>query len=330
MTEFERCGFFSIPIPGHLQRQAAARSSCSIMRSICRIVGSKLYGMIFGTRKFDSVDAVHFFSCIQGSADFCRYVKDRGLPLIVTSSLWVTPATADRFPIEQICAQFSVADVIVPNSLIEADMLARVLKLPRKRFMPVMNGVDASFAGPSDPDLFRRKFQIDGRFVLTVGNVEPRKNQLGLVRALSVDGLPLVIVGEIRDSQYAEQVLAEGGARVRCIGHIPHDDPLLASAYAGCSVFALPSMLETPGLAALEAAATGAAIVITSEGSTREYFHDLVHYADPRDPSDIRNKIQLALAAGANPQLKSYVAGRFTWPAAAAALAEIYIVAKKR
>ena len=37
-----------------------------------------------------------------------------------------------------------------------------------------------------------------------------------------------------------------------------HRDPLLALAYSACSVFALPSTLETPGLAALEAAAAGA------------------------------------------------------------------------
>jgi hypothetical protein len=55
----------------------------------------------------------------------------------------------------------------------------------------------------------------------------------------------------------------------------------------------------------------------------------LVYYADPTDPSDIRSKIETALAAGANTELKSHVVGRFTWPAAAAALAEIYAAARK-
>ena len=31
--------------------------------------------------EFDTVDLVHFFSCIQGSVPFCGYVKQRGLPL---------------------------------------------------------------------------------------------------------------------------------------------------------------------------------------------------------------------------------------------------------
>jgi glycosyltransferase involved in cell wall biosynthesis len=279
--------------------------------------------------ELDTVDAVHFFSCIGGSANFCGYVKARGLPLIITSTLWITEATVDRYPIDEIRTQLSYADVIVPNSAIEADTLAEVLGLPRERFKPVMNAADAKFARPADPALFRAKFEIDGPFVLCVGNIEPRKNQLGLVRALAASRLPLILAGEVRDRPYADQVLAEGGSRLRHVGRIGHDDPLLASAYAACSVFALPSTLETPGLAALEAAAAGAAIVITHEGSTREYFGDLVHYVDPADPSDIRRKLELALTTGPNPALKAHVTSRFTWPAAAAALAAIYADVKE-
>ena len=32
--------------------------------------------------ELESVDAVHFFSCIGGSIHFCNYVRERGLPLV--------------------------------------------------------------------------------------------------------------------------------------------------------------------------------------------------------------------------------------------------------
>jgi hypothetical protein len=51
-------------------------------------------------------------------------------------------------------------------------MLARVLDLPRERFMPVMNGVDVRFAHPPDQAVFRARFGIAGPFLLTVGNIE--------------------------------------------------------------------------------------------------------------------------------------------------------------
>jgi glycosyltransferase involved in cell wall biosynthesis len=280
--------------------------------------------------EFDAVDAVHFFSSIGGSIAFCNYVKNRGLPLVVSSSLWITRATIGDFPTGEIRAQLALADVIVPNSASEADMLARLLELPRELFMPVMNGVDTRFAHPPDPGLFRGRFGIEGPFVLTVGNIETRKNQLNLVRALSAHGPPLVMVGDVREPGYAEHVFAEAGSRTRSLGPIAHDDPLLASAYGACSVFVLPSTLETPGLAALEAAAAGAPLVITSEGSTREYFRDMVHYVDPAEPDDIRRKIEIALAAGPDPRLRTLITTRFTWPTVTAALAEVYTAAVSR
>lgn len=279
---------------------------------------------------FADVAAVHFFSCVGGSVHFCNYVRQRGLPLVISSSLWITPETTDHYPVDEIRAQLSLADVIVTNSDTESDMLSHVLTLPRDRFMAVMNGFEPRFLQPQDPDLFRAAFGIEGPFILNVGNIEPRKNQLGLVRALAGYALPLVLLGHKRDSLYASQVLAEGGSRVRYIGALDHADPLLASAFGACSVFVLPSTLETPGLAALEAAAAGAPVAITSEGSTREYFSSHALYVDHRDPLDIRRGIEKALAQGRKPDLKAHVASRFRWPTVTERLLEVYAAALQR
>jgi glycosyltransferase involved in cell wall biosynthesis len=193
-----------------------------------------------------------------------------------------------------------------------------------------MNGFDPRFAEPQDPQLFRTAFGIEGRFILNVGNIEPRKNQLGLVRALAGHPVPLVLLGQKRDESYAAQVLAEGGSQVRYLGVLDHADPRLASALAACSAFVLPSTLETPGLAALEAAAAGAAVVVTSQGSTRDYFGDAVQYVDHRDLHDIRRGIDKALSGPASPALKAHVASRFGWPRVTERLLEAYSVAKGR
>jgi glycosyltransferase involved in cell wall biosynthesis len=260
---------------------------------------------------------------------FCNYVRQRGLPLVVSSSLWITPETAHLYPIDEIRAQLTLADVIVTNSDRESDQLARLLGLPRQRFMTVMNGFDPRFAEPQDPRLFRTAFGIEGRFILNVGNIEPRKNQLGLVRALAGHPVPLVLLGQKRDEGYAARVLAEGGSQVRYIGVLDHADPRLASALAACSAFVLPSTLETPGLAALEAAAAGAAVVVTSQGSTRDYFGDAARYVDPGDPHDIRRGIDQALSAPPDPALKAHVASRFGWPRVTERLPEAYAMAKQ-
>jgi glycosyltransferase involved in cell wall biosynthesis len=276
------------------------------------------------------VSVVHFFSCIGGSVHFCNYVRRRRVPLVISSSLWITPETIDLYPVDEIRTQLSLADVIVTNSNTESDLLANVLGLPRERFMTVMNGFEARFAQAVDPRLFRAAFGIDGPFVLNVGNIEPRKGQLGLVRALAGHALPLVLVGHQRDEAYGAQVIAEGGRRLHYLGPLDNANPQLASAFAACSVFVLPSTLETPGLAALEAAAVGAPVVVTSEGSTRDYFGCYVQYVDHRDPDDIRRGIDQALAEGRNPALKSHVTTRFEWSVVTERLLEVYKAAMER
>jgi glycosyltransferase involved in cell wall biosynthesis len=279
---------------------------------------------------FESTDVVHFFSCIGGSVQFCHYVHGRGIPLVITSSLWITEATAHLYPIDEIRAQLALADVVVPNSSSEAATLARVLGLPLDRFMPVMNGVDARFTAAHDPGPFRTLLGLEGPFALNVGNVEPRKNQLNLVRAARTMDLPVVVIGHVRDNAYAEAVFAEGGDRLRYMGPLAHEDALLASAYAACAVFVLPSALETPGLAALEAAAAGAPLLITAEGSTRDYFGSMAHYVDHTDVADIRRGIEAALAAGSDLRLRAHVAEHFAWDKVAAELRLVYLTAIER
>lgn len=277
----------------------------------------------------DQASVFHFFSCMGGSTHLCNYVKQRGLPLVISSSLWLTDATRHRYPVAEIRAQLSLADLVITNSIMESDALARVLDLPQELFAVVANGFEPRFA-TATPTAFREAFPVPETFVLNIGNLEPRKNQLTLVRALKRLGLPLVLIGHLRDRAYAEQVFAEGGSRLHYLGPLDHGDPRLASAFAACNVFVLPSVLETPGLAALEAAAAGAPLVLTAEGSTREYFEGLADYVDPSDPGRIAAGVENALANGRNPLLKAHVEKNYSWPLVTKALPALYRLAQSR
>ena len=94
---------------------------------------------------FKGHDIVHFFSCIAGSEPICAFVKQLGLPLVVTSSLWITQRNRNHYDIGMISAQLAHADVIVTNSLAETATLSDVLNIDEARFSHVLNGVDDVF-----------------------------------------------------------------------------------------------------------------------------------------------------------------------------------------
>jgi glycosyltransferase involved in cell wall biosynthesis len=273
---------------------------------------------------FMDTDIVHYFSCVGGSSHFCAFVKQLGLPLVVSSSLWVTRETAAEFPIDEIRHQLFLADRVVTNSRTESAMLSELLGLPAAKFATVRNAVDERFLERADPGAFRRTFDIAEDFVLCVGNIEPRKNQLRLAQAMQgIENATLVLAGGARDRDYLAAVRSAGGSRLRHVGSLEHAGDLIRSAYAACTVFALPSLFETPGLAALEAAAQGAPVVVTGEGSTREYFGTAARYVDPKSTASIASAISDALAQ----RLTRSAPSAFippVWPDVVAELKSIY------
>jgi glycosyltransferase involved in cell wall biosynthesis len=184
--------------------------------------------------------------------------------------------------------------------------------------------VDPQFGVPADPQAFRRRFGLASPYLLNVANIEPRKNQRLLASVAAELHVELVLVGHVRDADYLAACLAAGGRWVRHVGPLDHHDPLLRSAYRGCEVFVLPSLLETPGLAALEAAAQGARVVVTAEGSTREYFAGLVEYVDPASAASLRAAIERQRQAADGSALRAHVLDQFTWNHAGRSLADAY------
>lgn len=277
--------------------------------------------------RFAEHDLVHFFSCVGGSVHFCHFVRNLGKPLVITSSLWITEQTRHLYPIDEIRHQLSLADRVVTNSEMESDTLARVLELDRGKFASVYNGVDEVFQQRPDAARFRQTFEVEGRFVLNVGNIEPRKNQLALASAMKA--LPdhqLILIGHVRDPAYWEAVQqAAAPGRLRYLGPLDHHSDLLRSAYQACDVFCLPSTLETPGLAALEASAQGCRLVVTSEGSTREYFGDDAIYVAHDDVASIADGLTVALQRPVPTAAQAQaVYDRFAWIRVVEKLKSIY------
>jgi glycosyltransferase involved in cell wall biosynthesis len=162
-----------------------------------------------------------------------------------------------------------------------------------------------------------------GKYVLTVGTIEPRKNHAALFRAYAalkargkVAGVPLVVVGG--KGWGWEPILAEVGRLglsddVRFLGFADG----LPELYNGAAVTAYPSRAEGFGLPPLEAMACGCPVVASDATSLPEVVGDAGLLVPPDDVEAIAESIGRVLA---EPELRARlsVAGRerakgFSW-----------------
>jgi glycosyltransferase involved in cell wall biosynthesis len=272
--------------------------------------------------QFDEADVVHYFS-VQAAGRFCHHVRfARKIPLVLSPILWIDDPA--KYGMGEIAGALGLANHILPNSLAECEQLSRLFSLDRALFSPIVNGVDDIFFTPADPALFREHAGVHEPFVLCMGNIEERKNQLRLIEALQGAGIRLVLAGQDREAGYAARCRSLADASVHFAGKLEHGSELQRSAYAAAEALVLPSTLETPGLAALEAAAAGCRLVVTKEGCTEEYFREHATYLDPQDTAGIRQAVQEALAGPRDAELPGFIRERYTWRHAARQLVDVY------
>ncbi len=211
--------------------------------------------------------------------------------------------------------------VILPNSRAEQALIERAFGCRRPAVI-VPNAVDSvCFSPPAAP------WPDDREGVLCAGRIEPRKNQRTLIRALAGTGIPLAIAGAPGPggAAYYRRCRREARSTVRFLGRMKQS--ALADAYRAARAHACVSWYETPGLASLEAASCGCAIVATPGGCTREYFEDGAVYCEPDSPESIRHAVETALSRGPSAALAARIAGEFTWDAAAEKTLEAYAMA---
>ncbi len=212
---------------------------------------------------------------------------------------------------EDICRQ---SEMIIPNTQAEKNLLQNVFDLRKNRFKIIHNGVEERFAEAS-PELFQKKYGLKD-FVLYTGHLGPvRKNGLNIIKAMQKVSAPCMIIADKLDNAEGNKCLEEinKSKNITFLGWLDHNDPLLASAYAACHTYILPTRYETPGRAALEAGLAGANVVITPEGGTREYFAEHALYPNPLDVNSIVEAIEKSLNRQPDSKLKERILQKYIW-----------------
>lgn len=279
-----------------------------------------------------SYDLVHIFSANMATYHFARALHVRHIPFVVspvffsqrTPRVIKTVVSCDQFLnrwIRGVWTDFGIvaelchwARAVLPNTQAEAHLLTHGMSIPLEQIRIVPNGVEERFARAT-PELFVRQYEVEN-FILFVGQIgAQRKNVYRLLQALERIDHPAVIIGTVENTPAGKQCLerAKRNPNLLIIDELSHESMLLASAYAAAKVFVLPSLYETPGIAAMEAALAGASIVITKYGGTIDYFQNDAEYVEPTSVDDIERALRIALQKPKSTSLRERFLSHFTW-----------------
>ena len=232
----------------------------------------------------------------------------------------------------------AAARILTPSEFSRCSIL-RAYNVSGDKVVVVPSAVSSAFRPvqrQSALELIQSRFGIPGPFILTVGDLQPRKNHLGLIRAFEEllranPQLPhrLVMVG--KNTWYSPEVRRFAGdspvaERLHFAGFV--DDEDLVHFYGACDLFVFPSFYEGFGLPILEAMACSRAVACSNTSAMPEVADSAGILFDPHSAGEMtramRDLLLDAELRGRMERLGAQRAARFSWQEAARKTLDVY------
>lgn len=217
--------------------------------------------------------------------------------------------------------------------------IAARYRLPLERIVVTYEAADERYSPVTDVDqlaAMRARYGLGARYLLALGNLQPRKNLARLVEAYAdlrrhnrLIGVQLVLAGK---AQWRESELFGVVARNGLIedvlfpGYI--DDADLPALYSGAEAFVYPSIYEGFGLPPLEAMACGTPVVCSNAASLPEVVGDAALMIEPHSTVALAEAL---LQVTENPGCRADLVSRgrrrvakFTWRSCAEQTLAVY------
>jgi len=186
--------------------------------------------------------------------------------------------------------------------------LAELYRIDNNRAEIIYHGVSPGYRviSRNDPELLevQKKYALPHKFILYLGNIEPRKNIKSLVQSFcqlrrknpELQKYKLVFAGEI--SSLCHDIMQKSSKpayrdAIDFVGYLDKEDkPYI---YNLASIFVYPSFFEGFGLPVLEAMACGTPVITSNISSLPEVVGKAAIIVDPNRPDEISAAMETIL-----------------------------------
>ena len=191
------------------------------------------------------------------------------------------------------------SDIIITGSYFSKKEIIDRLGFSEEKVKVIYHGVRHEVFKKIDN--VKLSFDLPNKFIFSVGNIEPRKNILGLLKAynnLDIElklKYKLVLAGfKGWENKDVMKIINNNKDFITYLGYIADDE--LAGVYNKASCFVYPSFYEGFGLPPLEAMACGTPVICSNVSSLPEVGGEAVLYCNPHSIDDIKLKIEQVLS----------------------------------
>lgn len=288
-------------------------------------------------------ELIHHFSLKHSSLRILQYAKLCRVPIVATPLMnpWKSAWELRRIHLirsllhrlfghdfsgywDDLARSLQLCDAIFPLTELELQALTKFQPSVSQLCTVVPNGVSEMFFRAT-PHCYHQAFGNGGKFVLIPSSIEPRKNQLAILKAAAAQGIKCALAGPILDSEYFHACVAVGAEHVSYLGELPYGSELLVSAFAAASCVPLVSQVEPFGLTPFESLASGTpSILSTRSGVMMESHPPFFYRVSPNDDRALRQALSAAVNAPRNRDACRQLAQTFRWSNSAEKLNAVY------
>lgn len=170
--------------------------------------------------------------------------------------------------------------------------------VPKEKIKVIHQSVSPVFFSDVEKTKVKEKYDLPEKFVVSVGTLEPRKNQLTVLKALNyIDSeISAVFVGNPTNySAELIQYISENNLenRVRFLSHVPEND--LVEIYRQAELSLYISIFEGFGLPVIESMACGCPVITSNVSCLPETAGNAAVLCNPEDPEEIGIQIKKIL-----------------------------------